>query len=97
MRLEDELDRDGIMSKTRVDKYNRRTGGKPLARGALYLMLQNRIYRGEIVHKENSYPGEHAAIVDQALWNAVTEEAHLEPLRAEQWRERQGTQVCCRG
>ena len=34
-------------------------------------MLQNRIYRGEIVHKENSYPGEHAAIVDQALWNTV--------------------------
>src|SRR5207249_8165688 len=26
--------------------------------GALYLMLQNRIYRGEIVHKEQSHPGE---------------------------------------
>ena len=36
--LKDELDRDGIVSKTRVDKYNRRTGGKPLARGALYLI-----------------------------------------------------------
>ena len=34
-------------------------------------MLQNRIYRGEIVHKENSYPGEHEAVVDQALWNQV--------------------------
>jgi hypothetical protein len=34
-------------------------------------MLQNRIYRGEIVHKENSYPGEHEAIVDQALWDEV--------------------------
>ncbi len=34
-------------------------------------MLQNRIYRGEIVHKENSYPGEHAAIVDQSLWDKV--------------------------
>jgi hypothetical protein len=34
-------------------------------------MLQNRIYRGEIVHKEASYPGEHEAIVDAALWDEV--------------------------
>jgi site-specific DNA recombinase len=48
--LKDELDQDGIVSKLRVDRYGRQTGGKSLARGALYLMLQNRIYRGEIVH-----------------------------------------------
>ncbi len=69
--LKEELDRDGIVSKIRIDKYGRETGGKPLARGALYLMLQNRIYRGEIVHKETSYPGEHDAIVDEALWKEV--------------------------
>ena len=34
-------------------------------------MLQNRIYRGEIVHKDKSYPGEHTAIVDAELWAAV--------------------------
>jgi hypothetical protein len=34
-------------------------------------MLQNRIYRGEIVHKERSYPGEHAPIIDQELWDMV--------------------------
>jgi hypothetical protein len=28
---------------------------------ALYLMLQNRLYRGEIVHKGQSHPGEHPA------------------------------------
>jgi hypothetical protein len=55
----------------RIDKYGRGTGGKPLARGALYLMLQNRIYRGKIVHKEKSYPGEHEAIIDEVLWNKV--------------------------
>jgi Recombinase len=43
------------------------------ARGALYLMLQNRIYRGEIVHKERSYSGEHTPIIDQELWDmAIT-------------------------
>ncbi len=53
--LKEELDSDGIKSKVRVDKYGRRSGGKPLARGALYLMLQNPIYRGEIVHKDKCY------------------------------------------
>jgi len=67
--LKDELDQDGVVSKRRIDRFERQTGGKPLARGALYLMLQNRIYRGEIVHKDQSYPGEHAAIVDEELWD----------------------------
>jgi site-specific DNA recombinase len=34
-------------------------------------MLQNRIYRGEITHKGNAYPGEHPAIVDKVLWDQV--------------------------
>ena len=34
-------------------------------------MLQNRTYRGEATHKGSSYPGEHAAIVDKPLWDAV--------------------------
>ena len=69
--LKEELERDGVVSKVRVDKYGRATGGKPLARGALYTMLQNRIYRGRIVHKDKHYPGAHEAIVDEALWDAV--------------------------
>ena len=69
--LANELDRSGVVSKLRIDRYGRKTGAKPLARGALYLMLQNRIYRGEIVHKDKSYAGEHEAIVDAALWEGV--------------------------
>ena len=34
-------------------------------------MLQNRIYRGEIVHQRALYPGEHAPIVDEDLWSSV--------------------------
>jgi hypothetical protein len=34
-------------------------------------MLQNRIYRGRITHKGNSYPGEHPAIIEQQLWDEV--------------------------
>ena len=69
--LKADLDALGIVSKPRNASDGTRYGEKPLARGALYLMLQNRIYRGEIVHKDKSYPGEHEAIVDEALWSEV--------------------------
>src|SRR5450756_901489 len=69
--LKAELDAQGIVSKPRNASDGTRYGERPLARGALYLMLQNRIYRGETVHKDKSYPGEHEAIVDEALWSEV--------------------------
>ena len=69
--LKEELDGAGIVSKVRTASDGSRYGGQPLARGALYLMLQNRMYRGEIVHKGKSYPGEHEAIIDEPLWNNV--------------------------
>ena len=31
----------------------------------------NRIYRGEIVHKDKAYPGQHEAIIDPFLWDEV--------------------------
>jgi len=70
-RLKAELDADGIVSKVRAFKNGCCVGGAPLSRGALYHMLRNRIYLGEIVHKDKSYPGDHDAIVDQELWDRV--------------------------
>src|SRR6266478_2908784 len=69
--LKDELDAGSIHSKLRTSASGRPRGGKPFSRGALYLMLQNRVYRGEIVHKAQSHPGEHPPIIDQPLWDAV--------------------------
>jgi site-specific DNA recombinase len=71
--LKDELEARGIKSKswTTASASGRRVGGKPFSRGALYLILQNRLYRGEIVHKGQSHPGEHTPIIDQPLWDAV--------------------------
>jgi site-specific DNA recombinase len=34
-------------------------------------MLQNRIYRRDIVHQGTAYPGQHAAILDPELWQIV--------------------------
>jgi site-specific DNA recombinase len=69
--LKEELDDHGMVSKTRVDRFGRASGAKPLARGALYEMLQNPIYRGQIRHKDKSYPGLHEAIIEEALWHDV--------------------------
>jgi DNA invertase Pin-like site-specific DNA recombinase len=59
--LQHRLDTEGITG----------VGGRPIGRGALFYMLQNRIYRGEISHRGSVYPGEHQAIVDAELWTAV--------------------------
>ena len=69
--LKAELDAAGIRSKQRTFADGTVYGGHQLSRGAIYLMLQNRIYRGEITHKGDAYPGEHKAIVDKALWDMV--------------------------
>ena len=69
--LQAELDAAGIRSKRRILEDGTPFGGQKLSRGALYLMLQNRIYRGEITHKGNAYPAEHQPIVDEVLWDQV--------------------------
>src|SRR5215831_2524921 len=69
--LKAELEALGISSKAWTSASGRRIGGKPFSRGALYLILQNRTYLGEIVHKRQSHPGEHAPIIDQPLWDAA--------------------------
>ena len=69
--LKEELEAQGSKSKSWTSASGRVIGGKPFSRGALYLMLRNRTYRGEIVHKGQSHPGEHPPIIDQPLWDAV--------------------------
>jgi hypothetical protein len=72
--LQAELEARGIKSKSWTSASGRLVGGKSFSRGALYLMLQNRTYLGEIVHKGQFHPGEHTPIIDQPLWDAVQEQ-----------------------
>ncbi len=69
--LQEEIALEGIRSKRRVRSDGTAYGDQILGRGALYQMLQNRIYRGEITHKGAAYPGQHPAIIDQDLWDRV--------------------------
>ncbi len=69
--LRGELDRLGIVSKRREGAGRRLAGGQRFSRGVLYLMLQNRTYRGDIAHQGTAYPGQHQAILDPELWQIV--------------------------
>ncbi|ARO54557.1 hypothetical protein B2G69_10595 [Methylorubrum zatmanii] len=69
--LQLELAQAGIVSKRRRAADGGQFGGQPFARGALYAMLANRLYLGEVVHKGQSYTGEQTAIVDAELFAAA--------------------------
>jgi DNA invertase Pin-like site-specific DNA recombinase len=52
---------EGILTKRR----------RPVDRGYLYILLNNRTYIGEAVHKDTAYPGEHQPIITRELWDKV--------------------------
>ena len=66
-----ELEAEGIRTKVQRRTSGPHRGGISFRRGSLFHLLKNRIYRGMIVHKGKAYTGEHEAIVDEELWNAV--------------------------
>ncbi|MBA3511593.1 recombinase family protein [Sphingomonas sp.] len=66
-----ELAADGIVSKRCTSRSGKERGGRPFGCGALYYLLQNRIYCGEIVHRGVSHGGEHDPIVGNDLFEAV--------------------------
>jgi site-specific DNA recombinase len=70
-KLKARLDQDGVTSKARLSASGVKSGGMPYSRGALYTLLQNRIYLGKIPHRDATYPGEHDAIIPQQLWDKV--------------------------
>ena len=39
--------------------------------GHIYRLLNNRVYIGEIAHKEKIYPGEHEGIIERKTWEKV--------------------------
>jgi site-specific DNA recombinase len=71
-KVKDCLDRRQIKSKLRKSRAGHTNGGNSYSRGALYHLLSNRSYIGEIVHRGQSYPGQHKSIVSRKLWDRVT-------------------------
>ena len=81
------LDAEGIVSKRRTAADGGPYGGVSFSRGALYQMLQNRVYRGEIVHKGAAYPGEHPPIIDEELWRQVQQKLEVNGVKRREARD----------
>ena len=72
-RLQTELREAGVTTRVRALATGRNIGGVALTNGPLAYLLRNRVYLGEINHKGSSYKGEHQAIIEPALFEAVQE------------------------
>jgi DNA invertase Pin-like site-specific DNA recombinase len=72
--LKDDLDGNGILSKRRTSKAGVESGGRSFSRGALYALLSNPIYCGEVRHKGVCHPGRHEAILDRAVWERTQQQ-----------------------
>ncbi len=55
-RLRAELQAQGVRSKIRITREGAKLGGVAIGRGALFHILQNRLYLGQIVHRTAVHP-----------------------------------------
>jgi site-specific DNA recombinase len=69
--MEHEAERRGLRPKTLISRSGNVRGGSPFARGQLHHLLTNPVYIGRIRHKDQSYPGQHPAIIEAGLWEDV--------------------------
>lgn len=69
--LEDDLRNRGVCSKLRVSRAGVEAGGNSISRGALYVMLRNVLYVGQVSHKGSVFPGQHEGIVDPEIFERV--------------------------
>jgi len=81
--LKEGLDRNGLRSKLRTASNGSRSGEKSFARGALYTLLRNPIYIGEVRHKGARYPGQHQPIVERSVWDKTQQLLREHTVRAD--------------
>jgi len=71
--VELEAEKLGLRSKRRIYRNGKIAGDRQLSRGQIYHILRNPIYRGQIRHKDQIWPGKHQAIIGEELWSRVQE------------------------
>jgi site-specific DNA recombinase len=79
--LKEELDRRGVVSKLRSSGNGARPKGYSFSRGALYAVLSNPLYIGEVRHRGLRHSGQHQPIVDRELWDKVQQQLHEHAMR----------------
>lgn len=66
-----ELGSGTVLAREVAAKNIRTSRGTLIDKKYIYRMLNNRVYLGEAVHKGESYPGEHDAIIHHEVWDRV--------------------------
>jgi site-specific DNA recombinase len=66
-----ELERRGWVNKRWVTRKGHARGGRVFTKTGLYHLLTNVTYVGHVRYKQEVHAGEHAAIVDPAVWKEV--------------------------
>ena len=82
-RLAEWLDAGNILTPVRQTGTGKTFGGAHFSRGQLYSVLRNPVYAGDIRHGPRVYPGNHPAIIERAMWNAVQQQlaSHIKGAR----------------
>ena len=70
-----DLKERNIRTKSRLLSTGATRGGIPFGRGALYYLLGNHFYIGEVKYKNEILPGEQPPIMDRALFEAVRQKS----------------------
>ena len=70
-----DLRESNIRTKSRLLSTGATRGGIPFGRGALYYLLGNHFYIGEVKYKNEILPGEQPPIMDRALFEAVRQKS----------------------
>jgi site-specific DNA recombinase len=73
-----DLKERNIRTKTRLLSTGATRGGIPFGRGALYYVLSNHFYIGEVKYRNEILPGEQPPIMDRALFEAVRHKSHVQ-------------------
>jgi len=71
MKVAHELNAKGYRMKAWTSKKGRAMGGGTWLKTDVHHLLTNRRYIGLVVYKDESFPGEHEAIIDRRTWDRV--------------------------
>lgn len=71
MKVAHELNAKGLCMKAWTSRKGRAMGGGTWLKTDVHHVLTNRRYIGEVIHKGESFTGEHEAIIDRKTWDRV--------------------------
>lgn len=95
-RLKEDLEQEGIKSKSWISQAGREHTGQSHSHGALYYLLSNPVYAGLIRHKGEVHEGMHKPIIPRDEWQHV-QETLIEKARTNRGHKNQSVENILKG